>query len=241
MTKRLLLVITLSLIGIQQASAAPFFIVTAPFSHRSSDDPIVFPGQRGAAHSHDFVCATSTNFNSTTASLEAGGTNCGVRSDHTGYWSPTVLLANGQPAQLVHALFYYARSNAGIPHGLKVITDRHEWGCWPSSTNQGPNPPFSCSEGKLVAIVTFPTWWDGRLDSPDHRSHMSFSRTSTHTRQITQVKGYWRYRVNTGQINITLSSGPHTTYHSDFLEGWVGNSLAQLIARCGGGCGKDPA
>jgi Domain of unknown function (DUF1996) len=47
------------------------FTVTCEFSHRSADDPIVFPGQIGAAHSHDFFANRSTSADSTYESLRA--------------------------------------------------------------------------------------------------------------------------------------------------------------------------
>ncbi len=78
------------------------------FSHRSNDDPIVFPGKKGAAHSHDFFGATTLDQNSTNESIKQGGTTC-VRSDdgfernkvgsnRSAYWIPT-LYVNDQPVQ----------------------------------------------------------------------------------------------------------------------------------------------
>jgi hypothetical protein len=41
------------------------FAVRCDFSHRASDDPIVHPGDPGAAHSHDFFGNRSTDAFST--------------------------------------------------------------------------------------------------------------------------------------------------------------------------------
>jgi Domain of unknown function (DUF1996) len=47
----------------------PSFVVNCDFSHRNNDDPIVAPGQQGAAHQHDFFGNTSTNYASTYNSM----------------------------------------------------------------------------------------------------------------------------------------------------------------------------
>ena len=51
-----------------------FFISSCGFSHRASDDPIVYPGGgRGCSHNHTFVGNVSTNAFSTLASLRRPG------------------------------------------------------------------------------------------------------------------------------------------------------------------------
>src|SRR5215203_1990146 len=77
------------------ASAASFehgasFAARCDFSHRLSDDPITFPGQPGAAHSHDFFGTKSTNAFSTYQSMTASTstTTCSRPEDTAGYWIP---------------------------------------------------------------------------------------------------------------------------------------------------------
>lgn len=48
------------------------FVVRCGYSHSLPDDPIVFPGQQGASHLHDFFGNTATDAFSTQASLLAG-------------------------------------------------------------------------------------------------------------------------------------------------------------------------
>ena len=43
------------------AATSGSFVTQCDFSHRLPDDPIVFPGQPGASHSHDFTGNRSTN------------------------------------------------------------------------------------------------------------------------------------------------------------------------------------
>ena len=76
-------------------------------SHRERDDPIVFPGQAGASHSHDFLGSRGTGPSSTNGSLRADPRSTCMRGDEeknpslplvdrSGYWTPTVLVG-GQP------------------------------------------------------------------------------------------------------------------------------------------------
>ena len=58
------------------------------YSHTMSDDPIVFPGQPGASHLHDFFGNTGANASSTFETMLAGETTCRVPSDTAGYWAP---------------------------------------------------------------------------------------------------------------------------------------------------------
>src|SRR5215210_2286081 len=69
-----------------QVAASPdaVFVTRCNFSHRNMDDPIVFPDQPGAAHSHDFFANRSTNYASTYQSLrEFSGTTTATKSGTT--------------------------------------------------------------------------------------------------------------------------------------------------------------
>jgi hypothetical protein len=95
----------------------------------------------------------------------------------------------------------------------------------------------------FVPVVTFPNWWNGRdLDSPDHISHMSYSRTATHSIELPRIKAYARTAVPTNMpINSTFSSGNYTTYHIDFFNAW--KDLQKFIDMCmktGRNCGTNP-
>ena len=69
--RRTLLVITsvaLVALGVTPVAAQSLKIECGA-SHAAADDPIVFPGQPGAAHLHEFFGNTSTNASSTYASM----------------------------------------------------------------------------------------------------------------------------------------------------------------------------
>ncbi|MCB0990118.1 MAG: DUF1996 domain-containing protein [Acidimicrobiales bacterium] len=67
--------------------------VNCDFAHSSYDDPIVFPGQEGAAHLHRFYGNTLTDHSSTMASLYLyGESTCqGNVLNRSAYWIPTLL------------------------------------------------------------------------------------------------------------------------------------------------------
>lgn len=104
------------------------------YSHRSNDDPIVFPGVVGAAHSHDFFGSTSTNAFSTNQSIQQSTTSCQRFStpppnnlaDKSAYWVPT-LYVNDQPVQarrlsaMYKADYREVQKIQPFPAGLKVI------------------------------------------------------------------------------------------------------------------------
>jgi uncharacterized protein DUF1996 len=102
------------------------FNTPCDFSHRLSDDPIVYPGKAGASHSHDFLGNDSTDADTTLASLRAANTRCRRPNDHSGYWIPT-LYRDGDAIDPLGSNIYYRTAGRDpstiepFPAGLKVI------------------------------------------------------------------------------------------------------------------------
>jgi Domain of unknown function (DUF1996) len=105
------------------------FVALCDFSHRAPDDAIVFPGQPGRSHLHDFFANRTTNASSTPASLRsAASTTCHRPHDRSAYWVPTLYEGGGRtPVRPLGGGFYY---NAGkrdfesiqpFPAGLQMI------------------------------------------------------------------------------------------------------------------------
>ncbi|HZK52147.1 MAG TPA: DUF1996 domain-containing protein [Actinomycetota bacterium] len=269
-----LLTVPMLTVGLPNAQAAPGWITTASYSHSNHDDPIVHPGVQGAAHLHDFACATTTDAFSTPLSLRAGGTTCAMPDDESAYWVPA-LYEDGQrrlpAATAKNSLFYYRRvaiASAGtvtkIPDGLNMVignakatspSENPQLGtdiifkCGPGSSTDLPQPPAQCDSGVMVTSIRFPNCWDGwRLDSPNHRDHMSYPVNSrcpaSHPVNIPRVEGFWRYNVGTGPIGtISFSSGPWYTIHQDFFNAWRPPGLQRLMDACINGlkdCGANP-
>jgi len=104
-------------------------------SHTSHDDPLVFPGQPGAAHHHVFFGNPSVDANTTVADLnDANRTTCdGGTLNRSAYWVPALHDAHGERIEYVEPLFYYktgyhvpASTIEPLPEGLRMIAgDAH--------------------------------------------------------------------------------------------------------------------
>ena len=77
------------------------FATVCQFSHEASDDPIVYPGQAGKSHLHDFFGNATTDAASTYDSLRAGANTCRTAEDSSGYWVPA-LYRNGAEVKPSH-------------------------------------------------------------------------------------------------------------------------------------------
>ena len=173
------------------------FRIVCPYSHMSFDDPIVYPGQPGRSHLHTFFGNTGTNANSTAESIRnTGNSTCrGGIANRSAYWVPTLIdTRTNAPLKPDNFLAYYktgalpAASVQPLPTGLRMIAgdpnatgpqSASRWKCLggPNKQNALYGPTIgNCDVGaSLYQEVFFPQCWDGvNLDSPDHRSHMSY-------------------------------------------------------------------
>jgi hypothetical protein len=251
-----LLAIALALILLltPAGASANSFHVECTSSHVASDDPIVFPGQPGAAHRHEFFGSRSTDAGSTTTSLAAADTSCASPRDTAAYWVPTLELRG----RLVRGsmVAYYQRAGKrraeAPPSGLRVIAgDMHatspqplsvaSWQC--TGRSRGPHRRTlpACARGQqLAAWLRYPDCWDGRrLDSPDHRSHLAYATGGTCPRShpvgimklVTRVT--WPVRPASADL-VTLGGGMlgPLGLHGDFWNAWHQPTLRQLRWDC---------
>jgi hypothetical protein len=232
------------------------------FVRRAPDDPIVYPGQPGAAHSHDFSGNPSIDAFSTRISLLASPGSCNVSVDRSAYWIPTLLSRGSDgttvPIKSPHVKLYYrggGRDPSSIqpfPEGFRVIAgSQHSTGpqegveFWCSTGGPtGPSQPHlpACAPGEyLSARITFPDCSDGRADSPDHQSHMAYSeRLVAHEFRAcpashpVPVPQLSMLAVYSGTAGKTLewASGGTHSLHADFFEAWTGTAVQQLIYEC---------
>jgi hypothetical protein len=234
-----------------------YFATPCLFSHRAMDDPIVFPGQPGLSHSHDFIGNVSTNAYSTPAKMRAAGTRCFRLPDTSGYWVPT-LYQNGVPVEPEESAIYYQaaskdpKSIVPFPAGLKVIVgDAHatekpdpayvNWHCEIPGIPTGGAVPRCLPGTNLVLSFTFPDCWDGRrLDSVDHKRHMAYTVPAdnflrvcpgTHPVALPQISLNIRY-ATPGGPGVSLASGSPWTAHADFFNAWDQAELAALVRHC---------
>lgn len=171
-------------------------------SHAAGDDPIVFPGQPGAAHLHDFFGSTVTDAFSSTQDFRAGATTCDdlkhkEPEDKSSYWSPTILYhGNAVRPTTIDAYYYLQGKYPGNvqppPMGLRMIAgsskataaqsiDIVHWQCFTNGTDATKKfvPIPVCNQtttSYVTVLLEFPDCWDGmNLDSADHKSHMAYS------------------------------------------------------------------
>ncbi len=234
-----------------------FQVVCRP-SHTNSDDPIVYPGNPGAAHQHDFFANTSTNAFSTDARLAGKPTTCSRPGDTAAYWTPT-LLNNGRRVAPDRVIAYYRTSRITditsirpFPRGLKMIagsgtatasnpqpTRITNWHCG-DGVEGTANVPASCPRDALRLRVEFPNCWNGRnLDSTDHKSHMAYAGAggargcpAKYPVAVPALSLNFRWKIDGPLSGVRLSSGGVYTGHADFWNSWNQSVQRQLVRDC---------
>jgi hypothetical protein len=235
------------------------FVASCEITHRLKDDPIVYPGRPGAAHSHDFFGTNNANAFSTLVSLRSGLSSCPDRpGDTAAYWSPT-LYYEGKAVTPRRIRVYYRNGGKDpatirpFPAGLKMIagdatasasrkqaTSVAAWACTVVGDEKEVQDVPRCTGDSLRLRIVFPDCWDGKnLDSPDHKSHMAYSRSGRCASgwvplpKITIGLRYW-YSDGLGRdpSKVTLSSGNAYNGHADFFNSWNQSNLEALVKYC---------
>jgi hypothetical protein len=227
------------------------FHVECGYSHSAPDDPIVFPGEPGASHQHDFFGASSTDAFSDADSLLAGDTTCATKQDKASYWAPSLFAGDEQLEPLGSTAYYRAADGIDpaavepFPFGLMMIsgdptatvtqpTEHVGWAC----TVEAPtlSTPPDCQRTLLLRVV-FPDCWDGEhLDREDHRSHVARSTDEgcpdSHPVALPQLEFHVRYPPPESRADLHLASGSILTAHADFFNAWDPAKLANEVAVC---------
>jgi hypothetical protein len=218
------------------------------------DDPIVFFGQPGASHMHTFMGNTTTDANTTLASLQAGGTSCKVPGDKSGYWMPTMYNSN-QPVMPIGPQVIYYKSGVidytslrPFPAGLKFVVgsptntaaqfmneSEQGWECGNSAFN--PTFPECIAGAELNVRFQSPSCWDGKhLDSPDHKSHMAYPVagrcTAAHPIALPMLEFKMAFPAGMDTSQVRLSSGAGYSFHYDFFNAWDPATLDALVKQC---------
>jgi len=227
------------------------FHVECPYSHSAPDDPIVFPGEPGASHMHNFFGATGTDAFSDVDSLLAGDTTCSTHQDTAAYWAPALFDGEEQIDPIASVAYYRAAPGVDpadvvpFPTGLMMIggdamstspqpTEQVGWACTVAGRPQVSPPP--CTGGVLLQVV-FPDCWDGEhLDSADHRTHVARSTDSgcpaTHPVALPQLEFHVKYPLPEDLTDLHLASGSLLTGHADFFNAWDPEKLASEVGYC---------
>jgi hypothetical protein len=179
------------------------FVIRCDFSHAAPDDPIVYPGQPGRSHEHDFFGNVSANAFSTPSSLPSHTSTCNHAGDDSAYWAP-VLYVGGKPVEPGQATIYYRRLTTGpvhpFPSGLEMVAGNSHavlpqpasvtsWQCEGLKTRAysaravpmedqalGPGgTPYCAAPTSLELLVNFPDCSNGKPTSANHKSQMAYS------------------------------------------------------------------
>ena len=160
-------------------------------SHVNNDDPLVYPGQTGAAHEHVFFGFPDADAYTTIDTLTnaTDPSTCeGKALNQSAYWVPSLYTADGrrleylEPLLLQKRLPHPRRQDSGPPKGLvmiagqamsepqNVVSAKYRCDGW-----EAPLPQFdegdpmdhvpylpACPPGDLLEFrVVFPQCWDG--------------------------------------------------------------------------------
>ncbi len=237
------------------------FVLRCAYSHSLMDDPIVFPGQPGASHLHDFFGNTGVDAFSTVDSMLAGDTTCRVPSDTAGYWAPTAFL-DGVQVQPTVMRIYYLGSNTGapetIPPGLQMVGGNRDagspaenphvsWSCGQTKSVVTPrrDAPYDCTPlaqypfvDGIVGVIDLPSCWNGTGLRPEDVTYpVGGACPSGFGHVIPRLSERVHYGVmnpfaEDGSLAFTLSSGPWYSMHADFWNTWQQERLDQLVADC---------
>ncbi len=227
----------------QQINNGPWFQIICPTGQRLHDDPIVFPGQPGDAHEHQFFGARGTDAFATYARLAGGDTTCSDRGDSAAYWLPALYDADGvlRTPRRVRA-YYYANSRdrsalRAFPPNLRIIAGDARatspqprgvinWLCRRhSNQSQGlplasAAPPRCNRDAYLSLSISFPDCWDGvHLDSSDHRRHMAYADSdqrcpATHPVKLPRLRLSITYEEKAFTGGDFTLGGPRDHYHA---------------------------
>lgn len=260
-----LLILTMAgtaVVGSSSAAAAVTgsFKVDCTFVKSADDDPIVFPNQPGASHTHDFFGNTGISAYSTLDTL-AGVTSSCANKDFSSYWLPS-LYRDGRKIKPTGFIAYYEnRFAAGekvgtFPPGFRMIfgnknattekqlDDHIVWACSDNSQFGVKVPPASCATNTIQLRLMWPYCWDGRTPATGAFT-MSFAPggkcPAATPHRLPTLRTNILYDVAGTAGEYTFSSGSVYSVHADFFNAWDPATLDDLVERCLNGgisCGR---
>lgn len=241
------------------------FRSTCHFSHMAFNDPIVKPNQPGGSHLHSFFGNTAVDAYTTEHSLlNTGNSTCnGGILNRSSYWVPTMLDANDWPIRPSSLMVYYKTTgNAAeikkIPNGLRIVsgdmsatkpqsTEKVNYTCKGRWTgNHARIGDTNCRVGEqLLMRIYFPVCWNGDLDSPDHKSHMTELRNgkcpSSHPIHLPRLSlqvaydvtssNYKQWRLSSDMYDVKNGNGGLSS-HADYFAAWDENISETWAKHC---------
>ncbi|KAF8348791.1 hypothetical protein F5887DRAFT_1241665 [Amanita rubescens] len=252
-------------------------------------DPIVSPGQV-SSHVHAVVGGSNFGTLSTANLRGSQCTSMPIPQDKSNYWFPLLYFqwANGSFTSvnggvLILSIDYLFSNPAGnttaFPDDFRMISGTPTLRTYDASsfaqqavtflcldfngvsTRSNELPPTECPSG-IRSQINFPSCWDGvNVDSPDHKSHVSFLSTGPDSGSCTDPKYpvtlprvfmevYWssgdfdsyRSQAMNPKQPFVFSNGDPTGYgyHADFVNGWDAGVLQNAVNKCNCNIYGDP-
>ena len=249
MRKALAVAVFMAVVLIALPASASSFKINCGYTRTLMDDPIVFPGQPGASHSHDFFGNRTTDAFSTYNSLIGQPTSCASSADTTAYWAPTLYL-NGVAVHPTATAYYYDKFTGlpqpvPFPPGLEMIAgDAHAtapqstkivyFGCGSGSGISGKNFLPDCTgttgPGTLQIHILFPDCWD---QAGLERTDVTYANRGVCPAgfvRMPQLILRLRYPIVDATSGVTLASGEWFTMHADFVNSWNQPALTAKVA-----------
>jgi len=186
-----------------------------------------------------------------------------VEENKSLYWHPTVYSYDKATDTytrdvMAHSSAYYVWANGigtkAFPNGFRMIAGLNpdDPANFPNAVaecvNESPCEKEDCSTentffpstacDELEVSMSMPTCWDGRLDSPDHVSHVHYTLDGefdgecpeSHPFRIPQIQLFFRMQPYDGGHH-TFSDGS-SVFHTDYVSGWDENFLQDVLDNC---------
>lgn len=233
-TRALLAALLVLLFAPAAAPAAPSggnFLLGCDVHTVSRDDPIVFPGQPGAAHMHAFAGGQPVDAFSFFGSLVLGDTSCQFPGNKSAVWTPLIVSAAGEYIEPTNHSIYYrgtdreASTLFPFPMGLEHVHHRVTgYRCLNSNLTRHFIPP-SCGGAGIEMSTYFPQCWtgDGVKDNP------LGSCDDAHPINVPQIQvlTYWPPEAAGGHVD------PEADHmHVDYMFAWNPYAMDDVIRKC---------
>jgi hypothetical protein len=246
----------LLIVAIAPAGAGPAtgtILIHCGYDHSAANDPIVFPRQPGASHSHDFFGSAGIDAGTTATSLQTNRTTCSFKGDHSGYWVPSLRGPSGNLVRPSGMRVYYrggdrqAAELQKFPPGVKDVQG--------DSKNTNPNnyaATYRCESGALTgpyiptrcagnsgfeASYYFPFCATGETDNITHKTLVGRTLPCPDPHlsvlQMQMIVSYPREAVGGRLVSDeSLDVAGGLTSHADFFDGWNPAALDMVLDRC---------
>ncbi len=224
-------------------------------SHVNFDDSIVYPGQPGKAHAHQYAGADKSDALGIGAG--AGGTCRGGTANLSSYWWPALLGPDGKVLTPRWSDHYYKQSHYDVQgvvsppmKGLKIVagdmTARTAsqnrfyvyWSCGDNNGAKSATVP-NCGSQDTILNVLFPQCSNGQLDSADHKSHMSYPVSgrcpASHPTLIPSISYHVYFRGVPANSRLSCDAADGAggfCLHADLIVNWDEDIMRNMVSGC---------